>query len=70
MLRLKCSICRVQPEHMKQVNNVFLIVAITALMAILTAIITFFVDMLPPALNGTKSAADAVAIAIQRTWGH
>jgi hypothetical protein len=46
-----------------QVNNVFLIVAITAVMAIVTAVLTFFVDLVAPEITGnvTQTAADAVA---------
>ena len=54
---------------MGQINNVFLIVAITAAMAIVTAVLTFFVDMIAPAVtgNGTITAADAIAVASNQT---
>ena len=57
---------------MGQINNVFLIVAITAIMAIVTAVLTFFVDMVTPAFNGnaTQTAADAVAFVTRNTRGH
>lgn len=54
---------------MGQVNNVFLIVAITAAMAIVTAVLTFFVDMISPAItgNGTITAADTIAVVSNQT---
>ena len=57
---------------MGQVNNVFLIVAITAVMAIVTSVLTFFVDLVAPAIsgNGTQTATDAVAAINQTSRGH
>ena len=57
---------------MGQINNVFLIVAITAIMAIVTAVLAFFVDMVAPAFNGsaTQTATDAVAIVAKSNTGH
>ena len=53
---------------MGQVNNVFLIVAITAVMAIVTAVLTFFVDLVAPTVTGnaTQTASDAL-LAVNRT---
>lgn len=50
---------------MGQINNVFLIVAITAVMAIVTAVLTFFVDLVVPNLTGgaAQTATDALAAA-------
>jgi hypothetical protein len=55
-----------------QVNNVFLIVAITAVMAIVTAVLAFFVDVIAPVFTGntTQTAGDAVAIAVPKASGH
>jgi hypothetical protein len=71
-LTLKCSICKGLPAHLGQVNNVFLIVAITAVMAIVTAVLTFFVDLVAPAVigNSTQTATDALAVMSQTTRGH
>lgn len=71
MLSLKCSFCEGQPSHLGQVNNVFLIVAITAVMAVVTAVLTFFVDLVTPTITGnsTQTAADALA-AVSRTSRH
>lgn len=57
---------------MGQVHNVFLIVVLTAIMAIVTAVITFFVDMVTPALtsNVHAGAADALVILTRTSRGH
>ncbi|MGI0024702.1 MAG: hypothetical protein ACREA4_06095 [Nitrososphaera sp.] len=57
---------------MGHVNNVFLIVAITAIMAVVTAMLTFFVDLVAPTITGnaTHSAADALAVMTRTTRGH
>lgn len=72
MPSLKSSVCEERPSHLGQTNNVFLIVAITAIMAIVTAVLTFYVDMVTPTItgSGTQTAADALAIAGQPGPGH
>ena len=72
MPSLKCFIGEVQPSHLGQVNNVFLIVAITAVMAIVTAVLTFFVDLVTPAIsgNGTQTAADILVATGKMVPGH
>ena len=72
MLSLKCSICERQLTHLGQVNNVFLIVAITAVMAVVTAVLTLFVDLVAPTITGnaTQTAADALAAVTRASRGH
>lgn len=72
MLSLKCSICKGLPSHLGQVNNVFLIVALTAVMAVVTAVLTFFVDLVAPTVTGntTHTAADVLALVTRTTRGH
>jgi hypothetical protein len=72
MLRLKCSICEGQASHLGQVNNVFLIVAITAIMAVVTAVLTFFVDLVVPNVTGgaAQTATDALAVMTRASLGH
>ena len=57
---------------MGQVNNVFLIVALTAVMAVVTAVLTFFVDLVAPTVTGnsTHTAADVLALVTRTTRGH
>lgn len=57
---------------MGQVNNVFLIVALTAVMAVVTAVLTFFVDLVSPTVTGnsTHTAADVLALVTRTTRGH
>lgn len=54
---------RVVAADLGQVNNVFLLVAITALMAIATTVLAFLADVLPSAISGnaTQTAADTLA---------
>ncbi|MCI0561581.1 MAG: hypothetical protein MN733_24090 [Nitrososphaera sp.] len=40
---------------MGQVNNVLIILGITALMAIITTVLAYFVDLIPSAVNGSGS---------------
>jgi hypothetical protein len=72
MLSLKCYIGEGQLSQLGQVNNVFLIVAITAVMAIVTAVLTLFVDLVAPTITGnaTQTAADAVAAVSRTPRGH
>jgi hypothetical protein len=54
-----------------QIKNVFFIIAITALMAIATTIITFLADLLPSTMRGfSAEAADALAVVVQSEAGH
>lgn len=41
---------------MGQINNVLIILAITMLMAMVTAILAYFADLIPSAINGTQIA--------------
>jgi hypothetical protein len=65
MLSLKCSFYEGQAAHLGQINNVFLIVAITAVMAVVTAVLAFFVDLVVPNLTGgaAQTATDVLAAA-------
>lgn len=55
-----------------QVNNVFLIVMITAVMAIATSIIAVLADLLPAAFSGNSSqpVADALVNSTIASPGH
>lgn len=54
---------------MGQVHNVMLILAITAMMAVLTTMLTYFVDLLPSAIEETQVAAGAVEHRVQTAPG-
>lgn len=58
--------------HMRQINNVFLIVAITALMAIATAVLAFLADIVPTVLGGNAAriAGGSIAGAAVEALGH
>lgn len=72
MLSLKCSIGEELPAQLGQINNVFLIVAITAVMAIVTAVLTFFVDLVAPSITGnaTQTASDILVAVNRSAPGH
>ena len=57
---------------MGQVQNVFLLVAIAALMAVVTAILAFLADMLPLTVGGNfaKAASDSLAAPTITNSGH
>ena len=54
---------------MGQVHNVMLILAMTAIMAVLTTMLTYFVDLLPSAIEETQVAAGAVERPVQTAPG-
>lgn len=58
--------------EMGQINNVFLIVVITALMAVATAILAFLADIVPTLLGGNiaKVAGDSIAGAAMDALRH
>ncbi len=39
-----------------QINNVLIILAITMLMAVVTAMLAYFADLIPSVINGTQIA--------------
>jgi len=39
-----------------QINNVLIILAITMLMAVVTAVLAYFADLIPSAINSTQIA--------------
>lgn len=43
---------------MGQINNVLIILAITMLMAVVTAVLAYFADLIPSAINGTQIASN------------
>ena len=43
---------------MGQIYNVLLILAITMLMAMVTAMLAYFADLIPSAINGTQLASN------------
>lgn len=43
---------------MGQINNVLIILAITMLMAMVTAVLAYFADMIPSAMNGTQISSN------------
>lgn|GEM_PF-1556126 len=57
---------------MGQVGNVLIILGITALMAIATAMLAYFVDLVPSALDGnsTQVAASALGHVMQADAGN
>ena len=50
-----------------QIYNVLLILAITMLMAMVTAMLAYFADLLPSAINGTHLASNMSVGAQART---
>lgn len=50
MLNAQLSCCRA----LGQINNVLIILAITMLMAVVTAVLAYFADLIPSAINGTQ----------------
>ncbi len=56
---------------MGQVSNVLIILGITALMAIATAMLAYFVDLVPSALDGNSTRVAASAVGnMQATTGN
>lgn len=57
--------------HMGQVGNVLIILGITALMAIATTMLAYFVDLVPSALDGNSTRVAASAVGnMQATKGN
>jgi hypothetical protein len=44
-----------------QISNVLIILAITMIMAVVTAILAYFADLIPSAINGTQVANVSVS---------
>lgn len=57
-----CHYCRA----LGQINNVLIILAITMLMAVVTAVLAYFADLIPSAINGTQIASN-VSVGAQAT---
>jgi hypothetical protein len=53
-----------------QVRNVLIILGITALMAIATSVLAYFVDLVPSALDGNSTRVAANAAILQATKGN
>ena len=56
MLNAQLPCCRA----LGQINNVLIILAITMLMAVVTAALAYFADLIPSAINGTQIASNTL----------
>jgi hypothetical protein len=54
MLKARLPSCR----ELGQINNVLIILAITMVMAMVTAVLAYFADMIPSAINGTQISSN------------
>lgn len=54
MLKVRLPSCR----KLGQINNVLIILAITMLMAMVTAVLAYFADVIPLAINDTQISSN------------
>lgn len=47
-------------QALGQINNVLIILAITMLMAVVTAVLAYFADLIPSAINGTQITSNTL----------
>lgn len=56
------------PQDLRLVNNVLLILGVAALMAIVTAVLAYFVDIIPSAIGGSGTRVTSNAIVSAAIW--